>query len=55
MYVVFGISSLLAPNIAIRFLAATGSYLGAYLTAAVFAVLGLLLSRLLAKIIKVRA
>jgi OFA family oxalate/formate antiporter-like MFS transporter len=48
MYIVFGISSLLAPNLAIQFVGATGAYEGAYITAAVFALAGLVLTRVLA-------
>lgn len=48
MYIAFGISSLLAPNLAIQFLNATGAYMGAYIAAAAFALVGLILSRILA-------
>lgn len=48
MYVVFGVSSLLAPNLAIWFVNATGTYMGAYITAACFALVGLVLGCVLA-------
>ena len=48
MYVVFGIASLIGPVMASYFKAA-GSYTGAFVTAAVLAVVGLILSRLIKK------
>ncbi|NCB63418.1 MAG: MFS transporter [Clostridia bacterium] len=48
MYVVFGLASLIGPALAVRFKnAAGGSYAGAFLTAAVLAAVGLVLSRFL--------
>ena len=48
MYVVFGISALIGPNLAVSFKnAAGGSYSGAFLTAAALAVAGLIGSRFL--------
>ena len=48
MYVVFGLASLIGPMLAVQFKnAAGGSYSGAFLTAAVLAVVGLVLSRFL--------
>ncbi|MBM6924387.1 OFA family MFS transporter [Pseudoflavonifractor phocaeensis] len=48
MYVVFGLASLIGPSLATTFKSmAGGSYTGAYLTAAVLAVVGLILSRFL--------
>ena len=46
MYVVFGLASLIGPSLATTFkTAGGGSYTGAYMTAAVLAVIGLALSR----------
>lgn len=46
MYVVFGIASLIGPSLAVSFkTAAGGSYTGAFLTAALLALAGLVLSR----------
>ena len=46
MYVVFGLASLIGPSLATTFkTAGGGSYTGAYVTAAVLAVIGLALSR----------
>ncbi len=48
MYVVFGLASLIGPSLATTFKTiGGGSYTGAYLTAAVLAVVGLILSRFL--------
>ena len=48
MYVVFGLASLIGPSLATTFKSmAGGSYTGAYVTAAVLAAAGLVLSRLL--------
>ena len=48
MYVVFGLASLIGPSLATTFkTAGGGSYTGAYVTAAVLAVIGLALSRFL--------
>ena len=48
MYVVFGLASLIGPSLATSFKTmGEGSYTGAYLTAAVLAVIGLILSRFL--------
>ena len=48
MYVVFGLASLIGPMMAVQFKnAAGGSYSGAFLTAAVLAAVGLVLSRFL--------
>lgn len=48
MYVVFGLASLIGPTMAVQFKnAAGGSYSGAFLTAAVLALAGLVLSRFL--------
>ena len=48
MYVVFGLASLIGPSLATTFKnLGGGSYTGAYLTAAVLAVIGLILSRFL--------
>lgn len=47
MYVVFGLASLVAPNVAIAFKNMSGTYIGAYVTAAILAILALLLSTLL--------
>lgn len=48
MYVVFGLAALIGPNLAVSFKnAAGGSYTGAFLTAAVLAAVGLILSRFL--------
>lgn len=44
MYVVFGLASLVAPNLAIAFVNATGSYTGAFTTAGVFAIAGLIIT-----------
>lgn len=44
MYVVFGIASLIGPNLAVSFKSSSGgSYIGAFLTAAILAVIGLVL------------
>ena len=48
MYVVFGLASLIGPSLATTFKTmGGGSYTGAYLTAAVLAAAGLILSRFL--------
>lgn len=48
MYVVFGLAALIGPNLAVSFKnAAGGSYTGAFLTAAILAAVGLVISRLL--------
>ena len=48
MYLVFGLASLIGPSLATSFKAVGGgSYIGAYVTAAVLAVVGLVLSRFL--------
>lgn len=52
MYVVFGIASFIGPTLAVQFkIASKGSYTGAFITAAVISILGLILSIVLNKLI----
>lgn len=44
MYIVFGLASLIGPVLAVRFKTAGGSYTGAFVAAAAFAAVGLILS-----------